>query len=217
MPHFRVGASVKQVSHDVEMIHRKALDKIRQGLDELIAVLDPDDGVKNTLVIRLLVVPLVRKGMKQLVDDIGKFLRHGLSHLGTGVLGRKHPGDLHHLPQRLPVPLGRQLSLPLRLHDADLVARIIDQRPELPLLFFSETVPEDHLDLLADHAGAVVHDMEKGFILSVDVAHEMFRALGQVHDGREVDDLCAHRLPVRIFFRKQLKILKILSHDTPPL
>ena len=83
----RVGTSVKQVTDDMEMIHCEALDQIRQCLNELIAVLDPDDGVQDALVICLLVVPFIRKRMEQLVDYVGELLRHGFSHFGAGVLG----------------------------------------------------------------------------------------------------------------------------------
>ena len=103
----------------------------------------------------------------------------------------------------------------------DFLARVVDERAKIALFVKRERVAKDFVDMLAHHARAVVEDMHKGFVLAMHVAHEMLGALGQVEDGREVDDLGKRGLLGGKLSRQQAQILKVLrvaiecDHETP--
>ena len=75
--------------------------------------------------------------------------------------------------------------------------------------------------MLAHDARAVVEDVHKGFVLAMHIAHKMLGALGQVEDGREVDDLGECGLLGGELFRQQAQILEVLriaiecDHEAP--
>ena len=81
-----VGAAVKKVADNVQMVYRETLDERRERDNELIAVLNADDRVQNALVVGKLVAVLVRQSVQQLIDDIAEFFRHRLSDLGARIL-----------------------------------------------------------------------------------------------------------------------------------
>ena len=77
-------------------------------------------------------------------------------------------------------------------------------------------------DLLADDARAVVHDMAERLVFTVQIAHEVFCALGQAQDRLDVDHLRRRRLHGRVFFADQAQIFPvpaahILLHAIPLL
>ena len=103
----------------------------------------------------------------------------------------------------------------------DLLARVVDERAQLALFVKGERVAKDFVDMLAHDARAVVEDVHKGFVLAMHIAHNMLGALGQVEDGREVDDLGECGLLGGELSRQQAQILKVLriaiecDHETP--
>ena len=103
----------------------------------------------------------------------------------------------------------------------DLLARIVDERAQLALLIEGERVAKDFVDMFAHDARAVVEDVHKGFVLAMHVAHKMLGALGQVEDGREIDDLGKRGLLGGELSRQQAQILEVLriaiecDHETP--
>ena len=109
----------------------------------------------------------------------------------------------------------------LSADQVDLLARVVDERAQLALFVKGERVAKDLVDMLAHDARAVVEDVHKGFVLAVHVAHEMLGALGQVENGREVNDLGKRGLLGGKLSRQQAQILEVLrvaiecDHETP--
>ena len=157
--------------------------------------------------------------MQQLVDDVGVIARDGLAHLGAGIAARKRAGDHNELVEQGLIPGGRVLAP--AADKIDLLARIVDERAQLALFVKGERVAKDLVDMLAHDARAVVEDVHKGFVLAVHIAHKMLGALGQVENGREIDDLGERGLLGRKLSRQQTQILKVLrvaiecDHETP--
>ena len=86
----RVRASIIDIAHDVQPVHRQALDQPAQRHDELISAADVNEGVNDLLMVNELVVVLVRQGVEQLVQNVGVGRGRRLAHLGARVLGGEH-------------------------------------------------------------------------------------------------------------------------------
>ena len=183
----RAAAAVEDVAHQVQVIDGQALDERGERLDEVVGAGGLQDGFHDALVIAHAVVVLVRVRVQQLVDDIGVVARDGLAHLGARVAARKRAGDHDELVEHRLVPGGRVLAL--AADQLDLLARVVDERAQFALLVKGERVAKDLVDMLAHDARAVIEDVHKGFVLAMHIAHKMLGALGQVEDGREIDDL----------------------------
>ena len=101
------------------------------------------------------------------------------------------------------------------------LARVVNQRAQLALFVKGESVAKNFVNMLADNARAVVEDVHKGFVLAMHIAHKMLGALGQVEDGRQIDDLGKCRLFGGELSRQQSQILEVLrfaieyDHETP--
>ena len=165
------------------------------------------------------IVVLVRVRVQQLVDDVGVIARDGLTHLGARVAARKRACDHDELVKHRLVPGWRVLAL--AADQLDLLARVVDERAQLALFVKGERVAKNLVDMLAHDARAVVEDVHKGFVLAMHVAHKMLGALGQVEDGREVDNFGKRGLFGGELSRQQAQILEVLrvaiecDHETP--
>ena len=157
--------------------------------------------------------------VQQLVDDVGVIARDGLTHLGAGIAARKRAGNHNELVEHGLVPGGRVLVL--AADQLDLLARVVDERAQLALFVKGERVAKDLVDMLAYDARAVVEDVHEGFVFAMQVAHKVLGALGQVEDGREIDDLGKRGLLGGELSRQQAQILEVLriaiecDHETP--
>lgn len=184
----RPGPAVKDVSHDVHMVHRHALDHQGDRLNEPVRLSQVDDGVDDILI----VVPLVRLiivGMEQLVDDIGVILGQSLTHLGAGILGGHPAADLDEAVQGDPVPLVHVRQQLVELFQ--LLLRVVDQGTQLIPVRPGDGGGKQVVHLFLDDAGAGVQNVEKCLILPVYVRDEVLCALGQVQNGLKIDDLTA--------------------------
>ncbi len=150
------------------------------------------------------VIVLVLLGMQQLVDDEGELLRHGLTDLGTGIFGGEIPGQVDEPLQELLV--AASVEEPLGLHAVQLLPGIVDEGAELRLLRGGHDPVEEEVDLLPDHAGAVVDDVLESLVFPVGVTEEVLRPLGQVQDRLQIDDLRKSRPPVGKNPGQQLQI-----------
>ena len=202
-----VGAAVKKVADNVQVIHRETLDERRERDNELIAVLNADDRVQNALVVGKLVAVLVRQSVQQLIDDIAEFFRHRLSDLGARILRGEHARNFNHVPEGLAVPLRRNSALVVQALQR--LLRIVNQRAQRPLFGIVQHIRKNHLNFFANHTRAVVHDMQKGIVLAVNVAHEVLGALREIHNRREVDNLRAYGLACREFLCQQTQIFPL--------
>ena len=78
----------------MQAVNRQILNQLAQRDDEFISDPDVDDGTDNLAVVYPFIVVIIIH-VKKFIDDIGKFRRHLLSHLGTGVFGRNYLADLN--------------------------------------------------------------------------------------------------------------------------
>ena len=199
----RPGAPVEDVPHHVEVIHRQALDELAQLHQKVGGPADVNDGGDDVLVVVPLVVVLV-VGVEHLVQDVGILLRHGLAHLGTGVLGAGQPAQLNQPVEGDAVPLPHVGGVPPDL--LQLLAGVVDQRGQLIPLRLGHGGGKEVVQLLPHHAGGGVEDVKEGLVLTVKVGDKVLRALGQVQNGLEVDNLAAGRLYRGVLLGQELQI-----------
>ena len=105
-----------------------------------------------------------------------------IAHLGAGVFRGDPFRDLHQPVQRDLIPILDRIIVLLLHDDIQLLLRIIDQRRQTLLIPDAERIAKLLVDLPAHGAGTVFQDMVKLLILSVDIRHKMFRALGQIQN-----------------------------------
>ena len=203
----RPWTAVEDIAHDVQMVHRQALDDAGHRLDEAGGLADADDGVDDVLVVIPLVGLLV-VGVEQLVDDVGIVLGQSLSHLGAGVLGGHPAADFNEPVEGDLVPLVQILYL--LLHQGQLFLGVIDERGQLIPVVPGHAGAEQLIQFLFNHAGTGVQDVQERLVFSVDIGDEVLRALRQVHNGLQVDDLRAGGLDGGILFGQQLQIAQFL-------
>ena len=128
----RSRPSVENISDDMQVINGKVLDQMAECDDKIIRHLDINNRIDNLTVIDLLIVIVVIH-VEKFIDDVGKFLRHLLSHLGTGIFGRYLLANLN---QTIDCNLLPILCIPILLTQfADHPFRIIDQICQMNLIF----------------------------------------------------------------------------------
>jgi len=76
-----------------------------------------------------------------------------------------------------------------RLDELELLLGIVDERAELLLLALTDVIAEELVHLTLDVAGGILQDVAEGLALAVDIGQKVLGALGQRHDGLEIDDL----------------------------
>ena len=204
------GAPVKDVPHQVEVVHRQALDELAQLDQEIGRPVQVDDGVDDVFI----VIPLVRLiflvvGVDQLVDDIGVLRRHGLAHLGPGVLGADQAAQVDEPVEGDAVPFPHIVALPLDL--LQLLLGVVDEGGQLVPVGAGDSGAQQLVDLHPHHAGGGVEDVLEGLVLPVDVGQEVFGALGKVLDGPQVDDLGTGGLDIGIVPGQQPQVLQPLG------
>ena len=148
----RRGAAVVDVADDVELVHGEALDHRGQRLDERDAAARAHRRVDDGGIVSVLIDTVAVLG-EQLLDDVGELARQGAAHLRARVLAR---GALAHLDEARHgdgVPGGGVVHLGQR--ELRLLARVVDERGERPLLAFGQRVAEHVVDLQADGPRAV--------------------------------------------------------------
>ena len=185
------GPPVEHVPHHVEPVHHHPLDEVAHGYDEALSPVDVDDGGDDVLVVVPLVVELV-VGVEELVDDVGVLLGQGLPDLGAGVLGGHQAAHVDEPVEGDAVPLLQVLCV--GGHLGELFLGVVDEGGQLVPVGLGDAGGEEGVHLLPHHAGGRIEDVEEGLILPMDVRDEVLRALGQVQNGLEVDDLTAGRL-----------------------
>ena len=212
-------AAVKDVPHDVQVIHRQPLNQAGQSNDEVVALLELEQGVDDLLVVEYLIVVLVALGVQQLVQDVAVGRRHRLAHLGAGVLGGEQLCQVDQALQHKAVPL--LAAAPLLPDLFELFLRVVDQCAQAGTLHRGQRLGKQHVHLFPDDAGGIVEDVLEGLIFPVQVAHKMLGAFGQVEDGREIDDLGKRGLFGGELSRQQAQILEVLriaiecDHEAP--
>ena len=215
----RTAAAVEDVTHQMQVVDGETFDERGERLDKVVGTGGLKNRFDNALVIAHAIVILVRMRVQQLVDDIGIITRDGLTYLGAGIAARKRAGNHNELVEHRLVP-GRRV-LVLAADKVDFLARVVDERAQLALVVKRKRIAKNFVNMLAYDARAVVEDMHEGLVLAMQVAHKMLGALGQVEDGREIDDLGERGLLGGELSRQQAQILEVLriaieyDHEAP--
>ena len=169
------------------MVHGEPLDEVGERADEVLDGVGLQDARDDAVVVAHAVVALVGVRVQELVDDVGVVARDRLPDLRSGVAARERPGHGDEVPERGAVP-GGGVGVG-GAHKPEFLVRIIYKRAQVGPLALTHGLAEHDLDMLPYHPRAVVQDVHEGLVLTVQIAHEVLGALGEVQDGLQVDDL----------------------------
>ena len=207
----RTRATVKQVAHDVQLVHRQTLDQLAQPHDETVCPAVLDDAAHDLPIIQVFVVVL-KMGVEQLVQDIAAAGRQALPHMVAGVFGRYQPTDVNEPQQGVGVPLVQLFFAGAAVLELrQLFVGVVDQGGQLRTGLFRDGIPQHQVHFFTDDTGSGVQDVDKGFVFAVQVAHEMFGALGQLEQGLCTDDLAGRRSLRRVIPREQGQIFEVIA------
>ena len=53
------GSTVKDITDNVKAVHRQVLDQVAECHDELVTILDVDDGVDDLVIVNFLIIIIV--------------------------------------------------------------------------------------------------------------------------------------------------------------
>ena len=178
----RPVAPVINISENMEMVDDQTSRKLRERLDKALRTSDPDDRIDDLLVVGFLILDITAL-RDQLIDHICIISRHGFSDFGPRVLAGRIFADLDQTVQHDPVPVFHlRIVRDLFLHQLDLLGRIVDQRRQLPDIFFRQRPSVDLIDLLPHRTGTVPDNMRKSLILSVDICDKVLCSFRQIQN-----------------------------------
>ena len=207
----RAGAAVKQVAHDMQLIHRQMLDQLAQAHDKAVGAAILDDAAHDLAVVQVFIV-ILKVGVEQLVQNIAAAGRQTAAHMVAGVLGGHQTADVDQLEKGLGVPLlQRILGGAACLELGQLFGGIVDQGGKLGTGCLRHGIAQHGIHLFPDDTGGRVQNVHKGFVLAVQVAHEMLGALGQLEQRLIADDLAGGRRLRGVISGQQGQILQIIA------
>ena len=177
----------------MELVHSQPLDELTETDDELIGAAILDDAADDLAVVEVFVVVL-EVGVEQLIQNVTAAGRQAGPDMLPGVLGRDEAADVDEPQQRLTVPLFQRFLVGAALLElGQLLVRIIDQSRQLGPRPLRHGIPQHNVYLFADDAGSGVQDMYERLVLTVQVAHEVLGAFGQLEQCLCADDLAGGR------------------------
>eukprot|EP00760_Papus_ankaliazontas_P029576 PhM_4_TR429/c0_g1_i1/m.71371 len=179
-------AAVENIADNVEAVDGEIADHSGERDDHVRRTAGLDDSRENVL--KVLLARRIAHRMDELFDEELMSRGHCLADLLPSVLGRdlaEHHKDVLEVVHAPRVPLENN-ALERQLQT---LFRVIDERREFIHFELREFVGEELVDVAADDTAAVVHDVEEGLVLSVDVGHEMLRALWELQHRLQVDNL----------------------------
>ena len=191
----------------MQTVDRQALDHIAHGDNESIRPSDRDDRIENPVEITLLGRSRRIGFVEKLLNDIGKIRRQHLAHLRAGVFDRNGPADLRQLVKRNLIPVV-QIRF-LLLDELQLLGGIVDQRTKLRHFGFAQSIVENLVHLLPDHARSVLQHVAESLVFTVKVRKEMLGTFGKVQNSLQVDDFSRSVGNGREFLRKQIEEFQI--------
>ena len=207
----RAGATVEQVAHDMELIHRQMLDQLTQAHDKAVGAAVLDDAAHDLAVVQILVV-ILKMGVEQLVQNIAAAGRQASAHMVPGVLGGHQTADIDQLEKGLGVPLlQRILGGAACLELGQLFGGVIDQGGKLGTGCLRHGVAQHGVHLFPDDTGGRVQNVHKGLVFAVQIAHKVLRALGQLEQRLRADDLAGSRRLRGVISGKQGQIFQIIA------
>ena len=182
-------SAVEDVAQDVQLVDAQLVYDVADGHDEVACLPCLNDGFDDASDVSLLVV-VARVLVEKFLYDVGKLRGQGFAHLAAGVFAAHRPTDLYELHQGSCVVVGEVVVGSFLYHFESLLG-VVDEGAEVAHHVVGERLSEEVAHLSLDVAAGVSQDVEEGFVLSVYVGHEVFRAFRQAEDGFEVDDFGA--------------------------
>ena len=182
--------AVIDVAEDMELVDAQLLDHVAHGYNEGVGLTGGDDGLDDAVEVGLLVI-LAALLVEQLLYNIGELLGECLADFRAGVFRRY---ALTHLDELMEGDVVEILHVLLGgAYDLHLLFGIVDEGAELADLVLAHGSPVDVGHFTLDVARRVLEYVAEGFVLAVEVGHEMLRPLGEVEDGFKIYDLGACR------------------------
>ena len=149
----RARAAVKQVAHDMQLIHRQMLDEFTQAHDKAVGAAILNDAAHDLTVVQVLIV-ILKMGVEQLVQNIAAAGRQTAAHMVAGVLGGHQTADIDQLEKGLGVPLlQRILGGAACLELGQLFGGIVDQGGKLGTGCLRHGIAQNGIHLFPDDAG----------------------------------------------------------------
>ena len=99
----RARAAVEQVAHDVQAVNGQPLDDLAEANNIGVGAVVADDALDDFAVILVLVVVL-KVGVKQFVEDVAAILGQAAAHMVAGVLAGHEPAQIDEPQQCQPIP-----------------------------------------------------------------------------------------------------------------
>ena len=191
--HDNVGlrASIVDVADDVQLADGQALDELRERLDERDAAPGAHRRIKDAGIVRFLVHAVIVL-VHQLLDDVGELGGQRLAHAACRVLARRALAHRHQARHHGGVP--GALVFHTRQDQLRLLTRVVDERGQLALLGLGQLIAKRLVHLQTDGTRPVAQDVAERLGFAVDVGAEELRALREVQDGAQVDDLGRRQL-----------------------
>ena len=204
--------AVEQIAHDVQLVHSQVLDELTQPHDEAVGTAVFNDAAHDLTIVQVLVVVL-EMGVEQLVQNVAAAGGQALAHMLPGVFGGHQTADIDEPQQCFGIPLVQRFFVGTAgLELGQFFIRVIDQGGQLSAGVFRHGLAQHLIHLFADDAGGRVQDVHKSFVFAVQVAHEVFRALGQLEQGLRADDL-AGRCRLRwVIPREQGQVFQVVTN-----
>ena len=199
-------ATVVDVAKYVQLVDGQPLDDVAQGADEIVGTSCRYDGVDNDGHVSGLVL-VVGTFVQQFLDDVGELAGQRFAHLRAGVLRRYVATHFHQLVYGDVIPVVDVLVD--GLDQFQFLLRVVDERTQLLLLGLADGVAENLVDLALDVARGVLQHVLESLVFAMQVGQEVLGALGQVHDGLQVDDFFGSIGNRRERLREQIQVVHV--------
>ena len=169
------GTTVKNISHNVQMIYSQLLDHMADRLNHFCCLTNLDNGGDHALIV-ISLIGFIVTNMEKFVNDKLVILRHGRANLVAGIFNRYKTTDLHQPVQGNAIPFIQIVDF--ISNQGQFFSRIVNQSRQIIPIPLGEGVAEKFIEFFLYFTGAGVDNMGKGFMLSVNVRDKVFGALG---------------------------------------
>ena len=184
----RSRTTIVNITNHVQQVDRQALYQIADSDNKIVRPSSRDDRANDLVHISGL-IGLNRRLMQQLLNNVGELAGQCLPHLRPSIFRGDVTANTNQLVQCHLIPILQVTLLPF--DQLQLFFRVIDQRAKLLFLGLTHRDTKYLVHLPFYGTRSILQHMPERLILAVQVAQEMFRALGQVQDRLQVDDLRA--------------------------
>ena len=134
---------------------------------------------RNDFIIIEILVDIIRY-IQQLIQNIGKRLRHFPAYIAAGIFGRNGITYQYQPVYRYSAPF--IIDFPLRGQRFDCFFRPIDENRQCFSVFRRYTFVKNHINFGSDHAGGVPQKLTERLIFPMQITEKIFRSFRQTAD-----------------------------------